>query len=402
MTPRLVILSGGAESVALAVAEAAWRSRTPYAVISLVPHSVLEGLDGCVAYRTIWSPGFTPALAAERLCETIIAMAGPSAGGMLHVFPTEDDGLRVLHACRSRLTDVAVFSRSRALELGGLDKAELFQALQNAGLESHLAPTLPLDSLANLDHVLDRLGHDAVIKPAYKPWQSSLGASGLKVISASGDNSDRHELRARLYAAWHLSDRWIAQARLGPLRGYERSACVVRSDGVVRGCEVVERLKHPQMGGSAVLVSTSRSRALMPIAQAIAEAIDLQGICEMTFLADDRGEPRLLELNTRPWLQLELLERSGYPIVRETMCALAGVPLEADFAVTDTRDWIQIERLLLALLSCRSLQRLRAILNAFTKLFRRPIVAVWSSELPGVRRRWLTANFRRLSRAIGM
>lgn len=392
--PELVILSGGAESVSVAVAEVAWRARISYAVVSLLPKSLLHGAPGCVSCVSIWSKGFTPEVAGARLVEQLGDLQA-KAGCLLPVLPTEDDGLRLLNESVSRLADGVTFSRACALRMGGLDKAELFDALGQLGLHDLAAPTRGLDSVDDLDEALDALGDDAIIKPAFKPWGCSLGRAGLKVVTRVSPGQSRSDLRRQLSRNWHLASRWVAQKKLLPLDGGERSACIVRSR-VVRGCEVIERLKYPRMGGSAVVVDSSSGRGLLPMASQIAEALDIRGMCEMSFLADEAGRPRLLELNTRPWLQVELVEKSGYPIIEETLRALAGKALVADDRCVSERRWIHLERLILCWLSGDAGPRHRMLLELVRTLRERPVVAVYGSRLPGVRGKWLARNVRKL------
>lgn len=390
VTPRLVILSGGAESVSIALAEWAWRRRHPYAVVSLVARSVLKNAAGCVHFSSLMSRGLGPEQASERLLDMLSCLRRSCSQGLV-VFPTEDDGLRLLNILGGRLNGIAEFSRARVLRMGGLDKAELFQRLEAAGLGHLAAPTVVLDSPRDLDKAVERFGKSLVIKPAFKPWQRNLGPAGLKVITRRYDTQSLSEIRAELISAWHLCERWVAQPRLLPFVDGERSACVVRSPGQeleLGGCEVVERLKYPRAGGSAVWVGASRCRDTLPLAAAIAGAVDLRGVCEMSFLRDEQGRARLLELNTRPWLQIELVEKSGYPIISETIRALDGLPLIESGEQIEEREWMHIERLLLSLVSGDCGSRLEVGSRLMRSVGKRTIFAVYSSRLPGVRMRW--------------
>ena len=137
------------------------------------------------------------------------------------------------------------------------------------------------------------------------------------------------------------------------------------------------------------MVDSSSSRGLMDLATRIAETIDLIGVCEMSFLADSAGMPRLLELNTRPWLQIELVEKSGYPIIQETIRALAGYSLLADDRCIRERRWIHLERFLMYCLFGSAGSRLRLMKEVASTIRSRPIVAVYGSTLPNVRRKWI-------------
>jgi hypothetical protein len=393
VAPEIVVVSGGAESVSIAVAEAAWRLGYPYAVVSIVPNSLLRGAAGAVAEFSIWEKNLAPERARERLGECL-ALLRATAPGPLSVFPTEDDGLRLLNELKPSLDGIATFSRATALRMGGLDKGELMTFLCRAGFGHAIAPTVVLHDLGDFDKAIASLGDDAVFKPAYKPWAAVVGRSGMKVVTRRNAQS-LDELRRALEHAWPLGASWVAQRRLKPLDGGERSACIVRGDRV-DGCEVVERLKYPQAGGSAVWVESTRSRELMPLAASIADALKIVGVCEMSFLADDEERPRLLELNTRPWLQIDLIEKSGYPIVGATLDALRGMPVRGDGTAIQERGWIHLERLAMSLASGDCGSRLATAHRLFSAFSAKTSFAVYSTRLPGMRRRWLGRSVRKL------
>lgn len=398
LPPALVVLSGGAESVSLAIAEAAWVAGVPYGVISLAPKSMLKGLPGCIQFTQLKNADLDSVGRASEVLFDVLARMRGTADDMLAVLPTEDDGLRLLNTLQPRLGGIAEFPRMRRLRFGGLDKGELFESLRLAGLSHLIAPTLRLTRPEDVVAASEQLGVDLIVKPIHKPWRSSWGPSGLKVLSLHASKQGIRQLEQRLGSLWERADGWIAQQRLHPLSGGERSSCVVRSD-ILRGCEVIERRKHPVMGGSAVWVQSRRQLLLSEATAAITDALDLRGMCELSFLRDDAGHPRLLELNTRPWLQLLLVERSGYPIVIETMKALKGESLDPGASISIERDWIQPERALLSLFGvgrCR-LQFFRDLIGVMS---RRPVLDVYSCRLPGARRRWIWRNTLRVRRSL--
>lgn len=391
--PDLVILSGGAESVSVAVAEAAWRAGLSYAVVAITPHSIMGGLPGCVRFDSISGHDVeSPSRSADWVLEKLTSIRGDS-NEPLCVFPTEDDGLWLLNTLRNRLGGIAEFSRMRALDFGGLDKAETFNHLASAGLQHLVAPTIILRRPQDMYDAAQQLGESLVVKPSFKPWRRSVGPGGLKVI-ARGPREPLSSMQARLTEAWPFGEGWIAQQRLSPLGQGERSACVVRSD-VMHGCEVVERRKYPRMGGSAIWVTSMRDRILTDVAETITSALALHGMCELSFLADGEGRPRLLELNTRPWLQLELVERSGYPIVAEALAALRGRGLGQADGLAREADWVHLERMAMSFLSGNGGPRMAFAMDIVQIMRSRPIVAVYGSSLPGVRRRWIGRNLRK-------
>jgi hypothetical protein len=302
--------------------------------------------------------------------------------------PTEDDSLGLLLELGEKLGDgVVVCSRCRALPSGGLDKASLFSFLQARGLGDVVAQTITIRSEDELPRAMAILGEDMILKPTSKPWAATL-ESGAKVHSGADLASGvRSAERQRDFARGRP---WVAQRRLAPLRGGERSACVVRDQhGVVLYAEVVEWLKHPERGGSACIVETQPDeQGLREAAVAILQALDAVGIVELSFLADPDGRPRLLELNPRPWLQIELLQTSGFDLLSAARTALAGGAIRSSDVVIRRRTWISAERLLLKLLSGDG-SRWHTLLRVVAAIRRRPMLSMWSTSLPTIRLRWL-------------
>ena len=392
---RLVLLSGGSESVTAALADTLLAQKRPFSVVSLVERSLFRDTPFCEHFVHAPVTGRGAAEAAMLLRNSLLQFADPDE--VLDVLPTEDDGLYLLTLLDSAPWNMPVrYSRGRALQRGGLDKAELFEHLISHGLAALIAETKRVDDPSQCNRLFDELGDDAVFKPSFKPWQASLGRGGLKVFTRSADLPTTRDVAAALSANWSIAESWVAQRRLKST-SFEQSACVVRAKGTTTGCQVIEKVKYPRMGGSAAWVSSTQETALIDYASAIAEAIDLEGMCEMSFLPDTSGRPRLLELNCRPWLQIELVERSGFPIVEMSLRALAGETLPSDAPKIIPHHWIQPERMALSILH-GEYPRFR-LLSDLTSALRQPIVIpIYGSRLPGIRTRWTERSLRKALR----
>lgn len=392
-----IVLSGGSEAVSVALIERLLSLQIACSVISLVPDSLLRDLPELRSFRYLDVATVGVDDACDRLHDAL-QIARQGFPGSPVVFPTEDDGLLLLSHLHARGHQDYLFSRGNALRMGGLDKAELFAHLQRAGLSRLLAPTRRLDSPDDIATLAAEFGQDLVLKPIHKPWMRTLDETGGKVITLGAGLPTLADVKRAAERTWANCDGWIAQPRLRPIRQAERSVCMVRSFDASHGCQVVERIKYPRMGGSAAWVSTSTDQDLLPHARAIAKAIDLRGVCEMSFLEDDDGIPKLLELNCRPWLQFELVEAAGFPLTDWTLQALAGRSLPTDEAPPAKQcHWIQPERVLLSLLRGDT-PRGRILRALMTETRGRIVVPVYGSRLPKVKRRWLLRNLRKLTR----
>lgn len=379
---RILVVSGGAETVGASIVEWAHRRGHRVLVFALGRRSLLAGLPGVEKMASAQDID-DRAEVLEHLCAYIEDVTACEPGG-IHAFATEDDSLGLLLDAHRRLQDKVHISCCRHLVYGGLDKAELFEVLERKGLSKWLAPTRSLRSPEDVAAVLTEWPGEVVFKPAFKPWSRNL-EGGRKLYTR--EELDSPAVRREMESSWRQGRAWVAQPRLAPLVGYERSACVVRGDGFLCA-EVVEFAKYPSSGGSACWVRTQpHSRLLLEAAEAIASALDLVGLAEMSFLAGPDGGPRLLELNARPWLQVELLLHAGFDILDASMHATTSGRVPEGGAVLREADWISVERLLakLAKGDGRRLETLKMLVSAWRA---RPFRSVWSSGMRGVRMRW--------------
>ena len=389
LAARAVVLSGGAEIVGAAVAEALERARIPYAVIGLTPGSILRRARGAVSFADLSGLAGDPGALRDRLLDCLAGLHA-KAQAPIAAFATEDGGLRCLNEFADDVRRFAEFPRARALRLGGLDKAELFSFLATSSARHYMPATEIISDLADAGQVLDRLGDEAIFKPALKPWDMELrGMAGAKVVTRKDATETRPELLRRLAAAWPLSQKWVVQSRLRPYAEGERGVWSVRGQHDFMPIQFVERWKYPAQGGTGCLVETQHGEDLLPAAASILEALDYIGLSELPFLQDEQGLPRMLEINARAWLQEALAEKSGLPMVRASVELLTGqVPTPFDVTPRPTT-WINLERAWMAALTGEAGARGPAIRTLLREMRRHPEWAIYSSTVRGVRPLWM-------------
>ncbi len=381
----LVIVSGGSEVISLALAKAAYEHSVKYTVLSLVPNSILRKLPGCVGFIDLhaslhnWESLRTDCLKSLRI------LAGKSKN--LILLPTEDGSLRLLNECREDILEFGEFPRARRLRMGGIDKAEIIEFATEIGIERVLAPSKVIYSFADIDSVFEEYGIDAVFKPSLKPLDmdlSIMGAKGVKLITQTDLNESSAAITQRLSKSWHLSERWIAQPRLQVGVDLERSVCAVRGN-VIRACQVVERAKYPRVGGTAYWVSTEKETDLIDKASVLLNALDVVGICELSYLPDEQGVGHLIELNPRPWLQVGLLEKAGFNIIGETINVLQNQHINKEMPVLDECDWIQPERMIQSVI--RGEMTLKQAYKIIPALFsKNTMLGGYDNFVPGIKK----------------
>lgn len=386
---RVVILSAGSEIIATALAEEFLLVGIPIAVISLGKPSLLRNVSPDVPYAEInWPPESTD-VSAIRLLEVLDSW-GASASSPWPVFATEDGGLRLLFEYRSLFQNLCMFGQARRLQLGGLDKAELFSYLSQHGCANVISPTITIKKLEELASAISDFGCDCVIKPAIKPFSMRMNGMKTKVFMTRGFHG-LEDLKAHLNEAWNISSCWVVQPRLHTPEAGEAVFWALRDTfGNTTGLAAVEQFKHPKEGGTACLVETRNNLVpqLLPLAKLVLDAIDFVGTCELPFLKDPQGQWRLLELNPRPWLQVALARTAGCPMGIRTVEALRGNTIES-LNPRDEVSWANIERILLASISTKHKIRFTTLIKLIWSLSRVDTLAIYSTRLPYVRTRWL-------------
>ncbi|WP_266159661.1 hypothetical protein [Dyella silvatica] len=397
---RAVILSGGAEIVSVSIAQAFESAGVSYAVISLVKHSLLARAAGCVSMTDLSDVAGNPERLRCRLLN-ILTDLHALVGSRLVVFATEDGGLRCLNEFSAEILKIAEFPRARSLRHGGLDKAELFTFLSGTSAAIYMPPTEIVLDVDAAPGVLERLGNDAIFKPALKPWNMDLhDMDGSKVVTQARSDEPIADLLRRLRKAWPLSQRWVAQARLQQYEMGERGVWAVRDGGTMASIEFVERWKYPVQGGTGCWVETLEGNSFVPAAVSILDAVDYVGLAEIPFLKTASGDARLLEINARAWLQVGLAERSGLSPVIKTLHLLSEGPAPAATYKLRPTVWINIERAVAAAAGGGVGPRIAAFAALMRAMAKYPELAIYSSRVRGVRWRWigrvLTAIWNRL------
>lgn len=378
------LLSAGSEVVATSLADELLEAGIPLVVVSLGKPSLLRDVPGVMAYQEIpWPPS------PDAVADLIGFLKSAHDGPPMPAFGTDDGGLRWLFEHRQELQPQLTIPGARRLPWRGLDKAELFDALQEAGLEHHIAPFMNCHSIEQAAEAVQRFGDDVIIKPSLKPFDMTLPSAYCKVVTR-GDDETVHQMLARLEAVWDLSDCWIAQARLTVHAQGEALFWAFRAgDGAVHGLTAFERWKQPITGGTGAWVETCDLPGLEEAATAILDAIDLTGLAELPFLVDPDGRWRLIEINPRAWLQVALGRAAGMPLALAAYRDALGEPLPPLPGFQPGSGWTSPERLLQSVFSKDYGPWWKEIFRAASVVRGSRHVAVYSSKLPKVRRRWV-------------
>jgi predicted ATP-grasp superfamily ATP-dependent carboligase len=390
------VLSGGAEIVGAALVEEFQGAGIEVALISMGQVSLLRGEIPSERYAEIAWPPVSPHAGVTHLVEALTKM-GAGRPVPWPIFATEDGGLRLLLEGQEMLRSLVVFGHARRLRWGGLDKAELFLALESAGLSNVCAPTYVANQPDDVGRLAARLGTNCIVKPAMKPLSMRLPGMTSKIVT--WDPATRSAAREeQLRLVWPLSSRWVVQKTLAcPAEGEAVWWGVASKSGSLAcGCSAFERWKYPATGGSGCWVCTESVDVpeLRDIATKVVRAIDFVGLLELPFLKDDQGRWRLLELNPRAWLQIGLPGRCGMPLALQAYEVLLGeAPSKA--LVVRAACWVNVERILASAFSGDHGRRLPALIGALRVIRQSEVVAMHDTPFRGLRLRWLARAARR-------
>lgn len=385
MKKPAIILSGGSEVISIAVAEELMENGVSIAVISLAKNSILKGLNALFFYEIEWPPK------NEIGCvNDIINFAieiGASRDNKLPIIPTEDGGLRFLFEHALELGEYLLFGGASKLSYSGLDKAEFFNYLKDNVI---CTDTVSVKSIDEAVKGIGKFNKNCIIKPSIKPLSMNMKGMNSKAIEISPNDSCEKIIR-NLQCAWPISETWILQPKLKIPKTGEYGVWFVRNkQGVIHSLAGTELWKQPKIGGTGCWVKSLGcvDSELFPKVSDLLRELDFVGIGEISFLLDDNGNYKLVELNARPWLQVGLAKVAGFSIVYAYYCVLVDIKMP-DVIPQKDKVWVNFERMLLAAGSGEYGSRVGALWTVFKVLCRADYVAVWNSLIPGLRYRWV-------------
>ncbi len=386
-----VIFSGGSEIVSLAIAETLLPLNVPLVIISLGKPSILRDVQPeLLHYQAQWPPQDV-----ETAVQEIIQFLQKINAGHPQPWPafaTEDGSLRLLLEARQTLQPyLAIPPGSLHLSLGGLHKAELFRFLQQTEVVRHIVPTYLLSSPEEAKEIAARLNYQVVFKPTIKPLSMNLGKlRGKKAIMMHHARDSAAVIQA-LSIAWSSVEGWIAQPKLTTPPIGEVVWWGIRDRcGRIIGMTAVGKWKYPRFGGTACWVQTAELPQIHQVATEILNVLDHRGIIEMEFLQDENGRWRLLELNPRLWLQAALPTRANAPLIQLLYKDLCQVKTQPTFSPAFGVSWVNIERMILAVVSGEYGSRITTLFSALNIIQKSKCKVIYDTKLKGVKRKWIS------------
>lgn len=377
-----IILSGGAEIISVSVAQELMEHKVNIAIFSLVKNSVLRGINYLAFEECDWPPKDQ-----QKLTEQLIIFAkniGATQDNKLPIIATEDGGLRFLYENSSALNQYLCFGGAKALRYGGLEKAELFDSIRDIDIS---VPTISVSQLEEVENAINKFNKKCFIKPALKPFSMNLGGMKSKAIEVSPNSKILKELKE----VWGLSKKWVIQERLNtPESGEYNIYFNIDKFGNIVTLSSNELWKQPKKGGTGCWVESNLNidEDIIKKLSIILDKINFIGIGEASFLFDNFGKLRLIEINSRPWLQIEIAKHSGIPMIHIYYLILIDKYVFKSYEKKKT-SWVNFERIMIAAFSGEQGSRILSLYKALKATLTADVIAIWSSSLPKVRYYWI-------------
>ena len=227
---------------------------------------------------------------AEEFSRAVIAFARKHSPRV--VLPTGDATIGTLRPYREELAAlgcVLALAPEAALAVAN-DKDRTLKVARRIGVEC--PQSVPVASVDDLSAAYAAFGFPFVLKPTIS-WtgQSATRVVPVEVVSEAEAEAVTEQILAA--GSGVLAQEWLPGRREGV-------TVFVASDDVVAACGHVAHRTSPPLGGvSVVRESIDPPPDILDAAVRLVKEIGIQGVCEVEFRRDARGQPFLMEVNAR-------------------------------------------------------------------------------------------------------
>jgi len=261
----------------------------------------------CLARERQPEPDGDPEGFVESLGE-ILSRRAPNV-----LIPAHDGTVEALRSCRDRLEASVALASETALEVA-VDKERTVALADRLGVAR--PRTVVVRDPSELSGALAEIGTPVVLKPSTS-WTPS--GRRLRCVGAARRDDAIAAARAMLGAGVPvLLQEWAP--------GRREAISLVRAGGAfpMRFAQVAHRMAPPIGGGSVVRESIPLPLDATDAAEALVDAMDLDGYSEVEFRRDAAGTPLLMEVNPRLSASVEIAVRAGVDFPRALYAWAAG------------------------------------------------------------------------------
>ena len=234
-------------------------------------------------------------------------------GRRILAFPTEDGSLLMVGKYYNRLKNYFIFLNDPEEKniLTYFKKDVFFSEINKTRDRMYVPLTISCHNIGDIEEVIDNISLPCVIKPSEKDLRFSfIKKYGSKIMVAK----DQKKLKSLLIELIKEKNKIIVQELIDRSSGEEISWWGYRyRDGEMIGITAEMLRRYPNFGGTGTYVKTKNVLIVHQYAKEILKEIDFWGICEIEFMREPSiSGYKVVELNPRCWLQLELSNKVGF------------------------------------------------------------------------------------------
>lgn len=225
-----------------------------------------------------------------------------------------------------------------------LDKAETLKLAKEAGIP--IPPTwFPEET--DIETMKSEVEYPALIRA-----RRSSGSRGIRRVDAPSEFEENYESVANEYGTPFVQ-KYIDK------QGYTTACILLDDDSDAIATFSYERIKeYPLSGGPTVVGKSTFDDEAIEAAVKLLQAGDWYGPAEVEFILDDNREARLLEVNPRFWMPVQLAISSGvdYPWYVARLAQGNEVKTSREYTIGQMYHWI-LPNEMLHTLACGHLLR---------------------------------------------
>lgn len=288
------------------------------------------------------------------------------------LFLTDDSSLVIAQRHQARLEGLYRFPLGpwpvvRNLML----KDSLYTSLE--GVVPMPRTVFPTDE-ADLASAAD-VGLPAVVKPLLRCLPQSAPAGHASFEQIFGEKAVRVRTREELSRAVREARRHgfqvVVQEEIqGPISALASVGIYASADGVTAAFTSRKLSQVPADFGDGLVVRAARVPEILPLAERVVRHVGFRGLADIEFKLDPKtGDYRLLDINPRPWLWINLPTACGVNLAYAAYRDAVGLPLDRTAFVQrdfETR-WVSArgiaQALVRSIMSGRPLAHIRTLIG---------------------------------------
>ncbi|MFP9062493.1 ATP-grasp domain-containing protein [Natrialbaceae archaeon A-chndr2] len=178
-----------------------------------------------------------------------------------------------------------------------MDKGETIKIAKQAGIPT---PKTWFPENESTEDIRNQVNYPILIRP-----RRSSGSRGIKFVNCQSEFDEKYNEVLKQYGT-PIVQEYIEKS------GYTTACLLFSRDNQVVGEFSYERVKeYPLSGGPTVVGISTNDEEAKYYAKTLLGQLDWAGPAEVEFILDQNGTPKLLEVNPRFWMPLQLAISAG-------------------------------------------------------------------------------------------